>query len=398
MDFSIADYFKKYGYPQKAIEKASIFETIINGEETTRKRLNQIYKVRPNNITMQVQELIDDGLVVEGQPVHMSRQGRPEILLKANPNRLVSIGIWVESDTLCGALLDINSRVFHRCSLQLPPDTGNSDFQKAVFKIADQLSSRVSSSQILTGIGFSLPGFSDINEQKWVFNSRWPNVTDFVFSPVRARYGLPLNLDQKLESELAALVATNKSYQQCNIFLVHWGFGIGGAYSHQGQVLHSKYGSFAEIGHTKLQNPEGLRCRCGELDCVETVASGWALAPYLQKKFGKLSDSEPDLGKQLEKMHLADDPVMERAICTVSRTMSMVYRVFCPEIVLFYGPFTMNLEVRNKLRSEIESLAPEFARGMTLQFMQCDLSANDPLGCAMTFIKTELIQRLTPRF
>ncbi|MDD2231701.1 MAG: ROK family protein [Sphaerochaetaceae bacterium] len=396
MDFSIAEYYKTYGYSQKAVEKASIFETIVNGDETTRKRLNQIYKVRPNNITLQVQELINQGLVIEGQPVRSSKQGRPEILLKANPGKLVSIGIWVESDKLSGAVLDMNGKLYLRHSVQLGQDTGNAEFQKALFELIDLISSRVSSNQIITGIGLSLPGFSDITEQKWIFNSRWPGVSDYDFSAVRARYGLPLSLDQKLESELAAIIGKNKRYQDKNIFLVHWGFGIGGAYSHQGMVMHSKFGSFAEIGHTKVQNPRHLKCKCGELDCVETIASGWALLPYLRQKMGTVPENETDLGRLLSKAHFESDPVIKEAIQTISQVMSMVYRIFCPDLVLFYGPFTMNMFVRQELRGETDSIAPSYAKGVELQFLDKDLSEYDPLGAAMGFIKDELVRQLMP--
>ena len=67
MYWSVADYFVKYGYRQKDIEKARVYELIQKHPGVTRKKLYLDMAVRPNNVSAPVQELIDSGLVYEEQ-------------------------------------------------------------------------------------------------------------------------------------------------------------------------------------------------------------------------------------------------------------------------------------------------------------------------------------------
>ncbi|MGH2617626.1 MAG: ROK family protein [Thermomicrobiales bacterium] len=59
--------------------------------------------------------------------------------------------------------------------------------------------------------------------------------------------------------------------------LVTVGTGVGGAVIAHGEVLFGVGGMAGEIGHLILQ-PEGPRCTCGNLGCLETLASGPAIA------------------------------------------------------------------------------------------------------------------------
>lgn len=302
----------------------------------------------------------------------------------------------MESDKLKGALLDIDGRKNKQVCVKLNTDTGNHEFQEAVISLIDKLSMDVAQPQILTGIGFSLPGFSDLKEKTWVFNSRWPNVKKFSFASIEARYGYQVSIDQKLESKLAMLVDKTKRLEKANVFLVHWGFGIGGAYAHQGKVLHSKYGSFAEIGHTKNDCRKSLKCRCGEEDCIETVAAGWAIIPYLNEKFGTLPENEIDLGKEIQNVDLSNDSTITTAIKAVGRMINTVCHVFCPEYIFFYGPFFSNRFVKESIRYGIENSSSSFSNGIVVNFIEDDLSDLDPTGVAIGFIIDALKRSLLP--
>ncbi len=59
--------------------------------------------------------------------------------------------------------------------------------------------------------------------------------------------------------------------------------GIGGGAIHNGQMLLGTRGLAAEFGHVTVI-PEGPRCSCGQRGHLEAVASGTAIARFVQEK------------------------------------------------------------------------------------------------------------------
>ncbi len=50
------------------------------------------------------------------------------------------------------------------------------------------------------------------------------------------------------------------------------GTGVGGGVIVDGQLLHGHFGNAGELGHM-IVSPGGIQCRCGQIGCLETVAS-----------------------------------------------------------------------------------------------------------------------------
>ena len=57
-----------------------------------------------------------------------------------------------------------------------------------------------------------------------------------------------------------------------NMFYLHIGDTVGGAIILDGQLWTGASGCAGEVGHTTI-NPEGYQCECGNVGCLETVAS-----------------------------------------------------------------------------------------------------------------------------
>lgn len=70
--------------------------------------------------------------------------------------------------------------------------------------------------------------------------------------------------------------------------------GLGLGIVSAGRVVHGHLGGAGEIGHVPVPAGAGRVCRCGALGCLETVASGWALAARLAEQ-GRPVDHVRDL-------------------------------------------------------------------------------------------------------
>ena len=68
-----------------------------------------------------------------------------------------------------------------------------------------------------------------------------------------------------------------------NLIALKLGTGIGAGLVFNGQIVRGDRGAAGDIGHTRSghPDPEPRPCRCGNLDCLETYAAGWALVRRL---------------------------------------------------------------------------------------------------------------------
>ncbi|WP_165307411.1 ROK family transcriptional regulator [Agromyces binzhouensis] len=82
----------------------------------------------------------------------------------------------------------------------------------------------------------------------------------------------------------ARAVAEARLHQVDNVISLKLGTGIGAGLVFNGQIVRGDKGAAGDIGHTRasITDAEPRLCRCGNLDCVEAYAGGWALQRDLE--------------------------------------------------------------------------------------------------------------------
>lgn len=70
-----------------------------------------------------------------------------------------------------------------------------------------------------------------------------------------------------------------------HVVMIPLGTGVGGAVMIDGAILHGAKGFAGEIGHTVVE-PNGLRCLCGSVGCLEQYVSGTAIARMAEPHYG----------------------------------------------------------------------------------------------------------------
>lgn len=399
MDFLISKSFIDHGFRQKDIEKALIYEAIVNSNGTTRKRLYQNLQTRPNNISVAVQELLDSDLIYEDNTVKNLKQGRPEILLKPNLNKLVAISMWVESNHLASAVTNLNGEKIVKNVVEIPSDISNLQFLETVINQVDLLLNHINGRQLLLGIGLSLPGVITHSNPRWIFNSRWPNVSNLDFSKISDRYQVPINLCRMLDAELQTMILKKKSLQDKSVILLHWGYGIGAAFFSDGKVFQSRFGSTFEIGHIKVVlGDSGKRCACKETGCLETIASGWALFPELEKKYGEFPENEIEVGEKLAQIDPLSEPCLIKAVRAIAYVVDTMARITYPEMIIAYGPFLANSGLCKMFVSEIKKNVPSYMKNyLEIKVAKDEMSSLNCVGNTVKFFKRKLLDLLLAR-
>ena len=94
---------------------------------------------------------------------------------------------------------------------------------------------------------------------------------------LRNRFGIPVQLEN--DANAAVLGEQNygagRGYQ--NVFYVTVSTGIGGGVIINGELYRGVATAAGEIGHTIIK-PDGVRCNCGSIGCLETICGGVHIA------------------------------------------------------------------------------------------------------------------------
>jgi glucokinase len=123
------------------------------------------------------------------------------------------------------------------------------------------------------GVGCGVPGLVNPQTGRVVISTDLPAV---VRGDLRAELekatGLPVTLDNDANAGAMSEYTVGAGRGSRNMFYVTIGTGIGGAIIIDGKLWRGASGFAGEFGHITI-DPEGVECVCGNIGCLETVAS-----------------------------------------------------------------------------------------------------------------------------
>jgi len=119
------------------------------------------------------------------------------------------------------------------------------------------------------------------------------------------------------------------------VFGVILGTGCGGGIVYQGEVFTGAQAIAGEWGHMGI-DPNGPRCYCGQLGCVETFISGGGLENRYAEKFGMRRPL-----KEIERDYFAGEPkaveFMQEFFDRFGRALANLIDILDPDIVVIGG-------------------------------------------------------------
>ncbi|WP_245562748.1 ROK family protein [Nocardia araoensis] len=180
-----------------------------------------------------------------------------------------------------------------------------------------------------------LPGIVDTARSVAVFSSNvgWRNV--HVGDRFPERWGMPtlIEHDVAVAGWAEWRYGAGQGYE--NVCVVILGTGISGTLSVGGRLVRSSYGQVGEYGHVPVRRVGGLPCPCGNTGCVETVASGAAIARAYTRRTGR------EIGAAEVFALVSTDPdaaaVVADAIDALADGLLGIVHAACPELVVLGG-------------------------------------------------------------
>ncbi len=206
--------------------------------------------MRATTVSDLVQELMDDALVEESRTKPNGMRRRPVQMLTIDAARFVCISIYPEDFRLIGSLVDLAETRWPRPRATCRSRQGTTEFLSAMESILGFLMYRVPAGSELIGAGVSLVGTVDAERMVWVEAIRWPCIKNVDLRSIEERIGAPILLKPWLDyrAGIPAYARSGLPYGQLDV--VHWGTGIGVAFANEGKIVSSRFGKFADVGHT----------------------------------------------------------------------------------------------------------------------------------------------------
>ena len=177
------------------------------------------------------------------------------------------VGVELSASSARAALVSSAGEVVARSEAAFSSD----DLATQIARIVAEL--RDASTASVAAIGVGVPGLVSPQTGRVIISTDLPSV---VRGDLRAELekaaGLPVTLDNDANAGALGEQAMGAGRGSRNMFYVTIGTGIGGAIILDGKLWRGASGFAGEFGHITI-DPEGIECVCGNVGCLETVAS-----------------------------------------------------------------------------------------------------------------------------
>jgi len=249
-----------------------VLKAIYEGENISRAELARLTGLTRPTVSEIVASLVADGLVREGGLGRSTGGRRPRKLAFLDNSREV-IAIDLGSASVTGAIVDLRGRIGERLVLSTDCSKGEQVLE-GVYWTADSLLKKATARVV--GFGIGTPGLvsADSGTVRLGVNLRWYNVP--LRKLLEERYGLPVHVANNTNAAAFGERSMGAGKDCSDMVVIMIGTGIGAGIIIDGDIYRGAGGA-GEIGHVRIVDG-GPLCACGRHGCLETLASGAALA------------------------------------------------------------------------------------------------------------------------
>lgn len=261
----------------RSYNKSEVMEIMRKNKSVYRAELARMTGLSMPTIMKITEEFIRNGLIMDvGKGV--SSGGKPPIIFELIPEARLFVGIDISGAMYKCIIMDLRGGVvFRRTCLK-------SELEKKadiIDLIINFIETTVTESGIdrkkLSGIGIGVPGLVEIQEGRVItsIDYNWKNVD--VRTPLQKHFQMPVYVENSSKVMAIGEKWFGNGDDSDNFALVTVGRGIGAALIMNGEIYKGFYNMSGEVGHMVI-DPNGPLCKCGKRGCLETLASGNAIA------------------------------------------------------------------------------------------------------------------------
>ncbi|WP_352432545.1 ROK family protein [Pyrinomonas sp.] len=175
------------------------------------------------------------------------------------------IGVDLSGPILRASLVTSDGAILRSVEAPLERDALSAQIARLVADLGGNQQAR--------SLGIGLPGLVDPQSGRVHFSTDLAaTMREDFHSELEATTGLPVLLENDANAAAYGEYVAGAGRGSRCIFYVLLGYGIGGALIFDGHIWRGASGFAGEFGHITI-DPNGIQCACGNVGCLETVAS-----------------------------------------------------------------------------------------------------------------------------
>lgn len=328
----------------KQVNAGRVYKLIDELGPISRIDLSKTSALAPASITKITRELIDAHLIHETTVQEATSRGRPAVGLQTDNEGWQFLSMRLGRGYMTIALHELGGSVLIDTKIDIHEVEQDDVLARLLHETDEFFQTYADQLNRVTSIAVTLPGLVN-SEQGVVIQMPHYNVKNLPLGPeIFKATGLPVFIANDTRAWALAEKLFGNSQVNDNSALISIHHGVSAGIIIDGRVLEGRHGNIGELGHIQI-DANGKQCHCGNVGCLETVASSQAIREEVALRLA-----------QGEKSSIDADNVTIEAICSAAATgdplaveaieklgyylgsaIAIVINLFNPEKVLIGG-------------------------------------------------------------
>ncbi|MFC6080666.1 ROK family transcriptional regulator [Sphaerisporangium aureirubrum] len=358
---------------------------IRSGEAVTRADIGRVTGLSRPAVALRVGELLEHGLVVENTE-GPSTGGRPPARLAFNAAGGVVLVASLGAGRTQIAMCDLAGRELARTELEIDVERGPDVVLPLLMDHWDGLLGDRPMASV-RGVGMGVPATVEFAAGRTESARVMASWTGVVIPPiVSARFPVPVFVDNDVNVIAMGEYRTAYAPDVDDLLFVKVSTRIGAGVIAGGGILRGALGAAGEIGHIPVRDGGGVLCRCGNIDCVDSVASGTAILRDLRAR-GREVSSLADVVTLVRAGDAETMAVVRRAGRLLGEVVASAVNLLNPAVVVLGGDVT---ETFQPLVSAVREVVHRRSTALSTRSLRVERTRLGPaagiVGCALMVI------------
>lgn len=313
----------------------SVLHAMIQNESATKPDIVAQTGLTVGTVHAIITDLENKNIIIKNG-LSASNGGRKAQLYHLNQEYGFFVGISLRTDKIVAGVFDFCMRMLFDKTVAWPladytvPET--IDTLAQIFQ--EILTENHVNKDKLLAIGINVPGPVNHKEGK-IFSvqgySKWHNIS--LAEEVQKLTGLKVLVDKDVTSGILFLKHLKKASADANMVYLSVEDGIGSGIMLHGEVYRGNHGLAGEIGHMTVK-ADGEKCNCGNIGCLETISSDYAILKKSKQALGLSQDNDFSLSDAIKYAQNGDEritPIFEEAVKFLALTVRNSFMLYDPD-------------------------------------------------------------------
>lgn len=322
------------------VSAGEVFGLIRDQRTVTRADIRAATGLSRTAVTARVEQLLRVGLVAE-RTEGGSTGGRPPSRLVFDPKAGAVLVASIGASRVQVAVCDLAGLVLAESEFAVRRTVDASTVLTTAAEHLEAVLEKVSPPSVY-GTGISVPSAVEAATGHSMSPAGGPErgavaVAEFF----TARFGAPVRVDSDVN--VLALAEHARRAGVDDLLLLKISTGIGAGIIAGGRLQRGAWGAAGEIGHIKIADAADRPCRCGDRQCLETVAAGWALLD----QFADLGRSVSGLTELVELAGVGDPDavrLLREAGRRIGDVVAAAVNILNPAVIVVRGDLSHAFE------------------------------------------------------